>query len=171
MAFPFLIAHRHLWVTAVLALLCIGLASSCKEAPSSLESSKEAELRSGPPTLHPTISNSSLTRDYQNARLAFVLKFQNQSAETVYLVPPFLKLTTPSNEEIPLFLLPSAKVPQVSAGQSVEMPLKFWLEEKHLQSSLTLHLGEEKIVIKSDKPLDLSSLENAESKELKSIDW
>lgn len=171
MPFSALRLSRRCFLVASAALCAVSLIS-CQPAPESPTTPPAPAITAGTPTLHSTISKSVLTRDYGNARLSFVLEYTNTSDETVYLSPPFLQLLTPSGDLVAPLLLPSEKVQEIRSGKTGVVQLRYWLDPKHFDQALILHLGEtQQIEIKSAQAFDLKQLENGKEHELKSVNW
>lgn len=120
------------------------------------------ESTSGDPAL--VIHRCTLERDFGNARLDIELRYRNASPRPLILQPPDVKLLTGDGKEVPLYILPVEKPPQIAAQTTQSVRLRYWLEASHLNSSLTLDVRGTKAEVKSDAPLDLSKLESRKPK-------
>jgi hypothetical protein len=110
------------------------------------------------------IHRCTLERDFGNARLDIELRYRNASPRPLILQPPDVKLTTGDGKEVPPYILPVEKPPQIAAQTTQSVRLRYWLEASHLNSSLTLDVRGAKAEVKSDTPLDLTKLESKKSK-------
>lgn len=119
------------------------------------EASQEASIK---------INRTSLERDYSNARLDIELRYRNASPRPLILQAPDVRLLTGDGKEVPPFILPTEKVPQIPAQTAQDVRLRYWLEKGHLESALTLEIRGEKVEVKTTEPLDIESLENRTAK-------
>lgn len=110
------------------------------------------------------IHRCTLERDFGNARLDIELRYRNASPRPLILQPPDVKLTTGDGKEVPPYILPVEKPPQIAAQTTQSVRLRYWLEASHLNSSLTLDVRGAKAEVKSATPLDLSKLESKKPK-------
>jgi hypothetical protein len=110
------------------------------------------------------IHRTTLERDFGNARLDVELRYRNANPRTFILQPPDVRLVTGAGKEVPPFILPMEKPPQVPPSTAQDVRLRYWLEKADLQGPLTLDIRGEKAAVKGDTPLDLDSLENAKPK-------
>lgn len=106
------------------------------------------------------IHRCTLERDYGNARLDIELRYRNASPRPLVLQPPDVKLMTGDGREVPPFILPVEKPPQIAAQMTQSVRLRYWLESGHLSGPLTLEVRGEKAEVKSDSALDLTKIEN-----------
>lgn len=116
-----------------------------------------------------TIHRCTLERDYGNARLDIELRYRNASPRTLILQPPDVRLLTADGKEVPSFILPVEKPPQVPAQTAQDIRLRFWLDQTQLQSSLKLDIRGQTAEVKSATPLDLEKLENHRPKTWKGL--
>ena len=121
---------------------------------------------SAAPTSEPaiTIHRCSLERDYGNARLDIELRYRNASPRALILQPPDVRLLTADGKEVPIFILPVEKPPQVAAQMAQDIRLRYWLDKAQLQGSLTLDIRGQTAEVKTAAPLDLEKIENHKPK-------
>ncbi len=110
------------------------------------------------------IHRCTLERDYGNARLDLELRYRNASPRPLVLQPPDVRLLTSSGTEVPPYILPTEPPPQVPARTAQSVRLRFWLEEKHLQSGLALDIRGSRAEVKAGAPLNLKDLPNQQPK-------
>jgi len=110
------------------------------------------------------IHRCTLERDYGNARLDIELRYRNTSPRPLSLQPPDVRLLTADGKEVPPFILPVEKPPQIAAQTAQDVRLRYWLDKSHLQGPLTLEIRGEKAEVKSAAPVDLDKLENGKPK-------
>ena len=123
-----------------------------------------------------TIRYATLKRDYGNALLT--LHLHPSTTEQLDKGNHF-SLVTDSGEKIAVFALPSRSTekentpsrPIVSASPDPHNTISFWLEERHLGSSLRLQSKQSTLMIKTEAPFELTSLDNAEILRLHSTHW
>jgi hypothetical protein len=127
--------------------------------PEAIEMS-ETEAMSGMLVIH----RCTLERDYGNARLDIELRYRNASPRPLILQPPDVRLLTSQGKEVPPYILPTELPPQVPARTAKSVRLRFWLEETHLQSGLTLAIRGNRAEVKAETPLSLKELPNQQSK-------
>lgn len=120
---------------------------------------ESAESTSTEPAL--VIHRCTLERDYGNARLDIELRYRNASPRPFLLQPPDVKLMTGHGKEVPPFILPMERPPQIAAETTQSVRLRYWLESDHLHGQLMLELRGEKAEVKSSTALDLTKIENA----------
>ncbi len=120
------------------------------------------ESTSSDPVL--VIHRCTLERDFGNARLDIELRYRNASPRPLILQPPDVKLATGDGKEVPPYILPVEKPPQIAAQTTQSVRLRYWLEASHLNGSLTLDVRGAKAEVKTAEPLDLSKLENSKPK-------
>ncbi len=106
------------------------------------------------------IHRCTLERDYGNARLDIELRYRNASPRPLVLQPPDVKLMTGDGREVPPFILPVEKPPQIAAQTTQSVRLRYWLESAHLSGPLTLEVRGERAEVKSASALDLAKIEN-----------
>ncbi|MES2595425.1 MAG: hypothetical protein V4662_08825 [Verrucomicrobiota bacterium] len=111
-----------------------------------------------------TIHRCTLERDFGNARLDIELRYRNTSPRDLVLQPPDVKLLTGDGKEVPPFVLPVEKPPQISAQTVQSVRLRYWLEAAHLNGALTLDIRGSQAEVKSAAPLDLQKLESHKPK-------
>ena len=103
----------------------------------------------------------TLERDHGNARLDLELHVTNATLQPVLLVPPAAKLLTSAGREVPAFILPTERAPELPAQSQASVTLRYWLEEDDLAGALTLEVQGTKLVVKATPPYDLKKLANA----------
>lgn len=128
-----------------------------------------ADAESGEPPLK--IHRCILERDFGNARLDIELRYANRSEEKLVMRPPQVRLVTAKGGEVPPFFLPFDPRPEILAKTTGDARLRYWLEKSHLDGSLTLHIRDQSIAIKSAAPLDLDKLKNREPVTFSGADW
>ena len=106
------------------------------------------------------IHRCTLERDYGNARLDIELRYRNSSPRPLVLQTPDVKLLTHEGREVPPFILPVEKPPQIAPRTTQSVRLRYWLEAVHLKGALNLDIRGTKADVKSDAALDLEKLEN-----------
>jgi len=106
------------------------------------------------------IHRCTLERDFGNARLDIELRYRNAAPRPLVLQPPDVKLLTAEGKEVPPFILPMEKPPQIAAQTAQSVRLRFWLEAAHLKSALTLDVRGSKAEVKGAAALELEKLEN-----------
>lgn len=111
-----------------------------------------------------TIHRCTLERDFGNARLDIELRYRNTYPRDLVLQPPDVKLLTGEGKEVPPFILPVEKPPQIPALTVQSVRLRYWLDAAHLKGALSLDIRGSKAEVKSAAPLDLEKLENAKPK-------
>lgn len=111
-----------------------------------------------------TIYRCTLERDYGNARLDIELRYRNASPRALILHPPDVRLLTGDGKEVPVFILPIEKPPQIAAQTAQDVRLRFWLEKPHLQGPLTLSIRGQTAEVKTAAPLDFDALEQKKPK-------
>jgi hypothetical protein len=112
-----------------------------------------------------------LERDYGNARLDIELRIRNDSAEKLVMQSPRVRLLTGKGREVASFFLPFDPVPEVAAGSSQDVQLRYWLEAADVQESLSLEVDGKTVPVKSAQPFDLNALKNAEKKVIEAGGW
>ena len=111
-----------------------------------------------------TIHRTTLERDYGNARLDIELRYRNASPRTLMLQPPDVRLLAAEGQEVPLFILPMEKPPQIAPQTAQDVRLRYWLDRKHLQGPLTLDIRGATAEVKGAGAFDLEKLENKKPK-------
>lgn len=111
-----------------------------------------------------TIHRCTLERDFGNARLDIELRYRNTSPRDLVLQPPDVKLLTADGKEVPPFVLPVEKPPQIAAQTVQSVRLRYWLDSAHLGGALTMDIRGSKAEVKSAAPLDLQKLESQKPK-------
>lgn len=117
------------------------------------------------------IHRCTLERDYGNARLDIELRYRNDSPRPLTLQPPDARLMTESGVEVPPFILPIEPPPSIAAESTGDVRLRYWLEEQHLEGTLSLVIRDTSVEVKSGLPLKLDRLENAKPRSWTSMDW
>lgn len=157
-------------------LLAVAAAVVLVLKPRSTLDDWEVDTSAGPETV-PTRSlhllGAMLERDYGNARLDLDVRVANRGLHPLLLTPPQVRLLAggDAEREVPPFLLPAERPPEVSPGATSEVRLRYWLEADDLKGALWLQLGEEKIRVKSDSAFDLEQLENRKPVRLGGLEW
>ena len=149
----------------VLPLLAISLLlGGCNDGDHQSVSTSQ----SGNTKLH----SSTLTRDYQNARLVLELSISNTSSQAQRLAPPFIRLLDGKGTEIPPFFLAFSQPPTLAAGASATHELSFWLDERHLAGELWLVTAEQdRLPVKDAAPFELDLIDNQASRHFKGPQW
>jgi len=106
------------------------------------------------------IHRCTLERDFGNARLDIELRYRNASPRTLILQPPDARLLTGNGKEVPPFILPVEKPPQIAAQTTQDVRLRYWLEKDHLHGALTLDIRGQTAEVKTAETLELEKLEN-----------
>lgn len=133
--------------------------------------SGEKSLASDAKTDKTKIHRLTLERDYGNARLDIELRLANRSDKRLVIQPPQVKLLTTAGREVPPFFLPFDPVPEIPAGTSQDVRVRYWLEKADLQNGLKLVIGDENIEVKSAAAFDLEKLKNKEPKVFADANW
>lgn len=113
----------------------------------------------------------TVERDYGNARLDIEVRFANRGPKKLVMQPPQVKLLTDAGREVPPFFLPFDPVPEIPAGTTQDVRLRYWLEKADLKSGLKLVIGDERIEVKSETAFDLEKLKNKEPKVFPDANW
>jgi hypothetical protein len=113
----------------------------------------------------------TVERDYGNARLDIELRFANRGEKRLVMQPPQVKLVTDAGREVVPFFLPFDPVPEIPAGSTQDVRLRYWLEKADLQGGLKLVIGDDSIEVKSAAAFDLETLKNKEPRTFASSDW
>jgi hypothetical protein len=157
-----LLKRFEVWVLILLAAgagLWVALDQPAQEGdPRPLEEEQTSEE----PAL--VIHRCTLERDYGNARLDIELRYRNSSPRPLVLQPPDVKLLTRDGREVPPFILPVEKPPQIAPRTAQSVRLRYWLEAAHLKGGLSLDIRGSRADVKSDAALDLEKLENRKSR-------
>ena len=133
----------------------------------SSQNSVTDELEPGANKLH----RCTVERDYGNARLDIELRFANRGAKKLVMQPPQVKLVTDAGREIPPFFLALDPMPEIPAGTTQDVRLRYWLEKADLQGGLKLVIGDEHIEVKTAAAFDLEKLKNKEPKVFPGSNW
>jgi hypothetical protein len=120
-------------------------------APAGLDAAADPALR---------LIRCTLERDHGNARLDLELRYRNDAARPLFLAAPDVRLLTPQGAEVPAFVLPTEKPPQIPARSTQDARLRFWLDKSHLQDALELEIRGAHTPVKGTAPFDLGTLEN-----------
>ena len=113
----------------------------------------------------------TVERDYGNARLDIELRFANRGAKKLVMQPPQVKLLTDAGREVVPFFLPFDPVPEIPAGSTQDVRLRYWMEKADLQGGLKLVIGNDSIEVKAAAAFDLEKLKNKEPRTFASSDW
>ena len=113
----------------------------------------------------------TVERDYGNARLDIELRFANRGEKKLVMQPPQVKLVTDAGREVVPFFLPFDPVPEIPAGTTQDVRLRYWLEKADLQGGLKLVIGDDSIEVKSAAAFDLEKLKNKEPRTFAASDW
>ncbi len=111
-----------------------------------------------------TVLECALERDFGNARLDLRVRLTNRQSRRLLLTPPAVRLMDGAGSDIPAFILPVEKPPELAPQTEATAMLRFWLEKSHLQGPLTLEVNGERATVKGPVPLDLEKIENAKSR-------
>jgi len=160
----------ELW--ALLALVVAGLAwvflsgrgNGDEEATGGAPPASEAQ---DPLRLHRCV----LKRDHGNARLDVELRVRNDGGDTLVMQPPKVRLLGPNGREVPEFFLPFEPRPEVAAGSSQDVQLRYWLESSDLKGALNLDVEGKSLAIKGASPFDLNSVPEGEEKVVQPGGW
>jgi hypothetical protein len=106
------------------------------------------------------IHRCTLERDFGNARLDIELRYRNAGPRPLVLQPPDVKLLTEDGKEVPPFILPTEKPPQIAPQTAQSVRLRYWLEAAHLKNTLTLDVRGSKAEVKGAASLELEKIEN-----------
>ncbi len=112
-----------------------------------------------------------LERDYGNGRLELEVRVRNDSPSKLTLQPPQVKLVSGSGREVQPFFLPFEPQPEVAASATQDVQLRYWLDKKDLEGSLTLTVGGASIEVKGARPFDLETLKTKEQKVFRAGEW
>lgn len=112
-----------------------------------------------------------LKRDHGNARLDIDLRVRNDRPETLVMQPPKVRLLTADGRDIPEFFLPIEPRPEVPAGSSQDVQLRYWLQAADLEGTLTLEVDGNSLTIKGAGSFDLKSMENGVEKVIQPEGW
>lgn len=148
----------------LLLLLAVGVAAWVLTSKPSADGDAEPITETTAPEPAITIHRTTLERDYGNARLDIELRYRNTSPRTFVLQPPDVKLLTAKGEEVPLFILPVEKPPQIGPSTAQDVRLRYWLEKKHLAGALTLDIRGQTAEVKAAGAFELEKLENKKPK-------
>lgn len=113
----------------------------------------------------------TVERDFGNARLDIEVRLANRTEKKLVLQPPQVKLVTDAGREVPPFFLPFNSAPEIPAGSTQDVRLRYWLEKADLAGGLKLVIGDESIEVKSAAASDLEKLENKKPKVFKDSNW
>jgi len=149
----------------VLSILVISaLLSGCDKS--------DRQVATTTPSGNAELRNSTLTRDYQNARLVLDLSVRNTTLQPRRLAPPFIRLLDANDAEIPPFFLAFSQPPTLAPGTSETHELAFWLDESHLAGEIWLVVGEEDpLPVKDADPFELDLIDNQASRHFKGPHW
>ncbi len=78
---------------------------------------------------------------------------------------------TAAGKEVAPFFLPFEPQPEIAAGGSQDVRLRYWLEKSDLQGALILEVQSEKLDVKSAAPFDLEKLKNKEPRSFTDTHW
>src|SRR4051812_28079796 len=112
-----------------------------------------------------------LKRDYGNARLDVELRVQNHTSKKLVMRSPEVKLLTEKGREVPSYFLPFDPVPEVPAGSTQDVQLRYWAEAADFGGALTLEVNGRSLPVKSARPFDLAAMKNEEEKVIEPGKW
>ncbi len=158
-----LLKRVEIWI--LLAVVAAGLAwvflsSGSEEGEESGSSAAAVAAGQVPLKLH----RSTLKRDYGNARLDLEVRVRNDGGQTLVMESPQVKLVTGTGREVPSFFLITNPPPEIPAKTTQDVQLRYWLETKDLEGTLTLEVEGKKAEVKGGGKFDLESLKNGEEK-------
>jgi hypothetical protein len=162
---------RPLWTRIEVWLLLLTAAVACWWAlrePTDGYASLASAQEESPALL---LQRATLTRDFGNARLDLEFRYRNDSPRPLFLQPPDVRLLTADESEVPPFILPSERPPQIAPHSSSDARLRFWLEKDHLNSSLHLDIRGQRLLVKAAEAFDLEKLANTQPTIFKSPQW
>ena len=131
----------------------------------------DPQVQAGGESAENRVQRCTLERDHGNARLDLEFRFQNQKPRKLTLQPPQVRLMTAAGKEVAPFFLPFEPQPEIAAGGSQDVRLRYWLEKSDLQGALTLDVQGEKLDVKSAAPFDLEKLKNKEPRTFVDTHW
>lgn len=160
----------EVWLLLVLAVVSMivvfkpwtALRKAPPAAPPPSETASDAPLQ---------VRTATIVRDYGNARLDVDVRIVNHHAKKLQLHSPVVKLMAGKDHEVPEFILPVEPVPEVPPKATADVRLRYWLERSDLVGSLALVFDGESVTLKSDRPFDLTQLENAKPRVMKAEEW
>jgi hypothetical protein len=112
-----------------------------------------------------------LKRDSGAARLDLELRVRNSAAEKLVLQAPVARLLSATGREIAGFYLPFEPQPEVAAGSTQDVLVRYWLEAADLQGALRFELNGRSIEVKGARPFDLNSMNDLEEKTFNAGEW
>jgi hypothetical protein len=131
----------------------------------------DPQVKVGGESAENRVQRCTLERDHGNARLDLEFRFQNQKTRKLTLQPPQVRLMTAAGKEVAPFFLPFEPQPEIAAGGSQDVRLRYWLEKSDLQGALILEVQSEKLDVKSAAPFDLEKLKNKEPRSFTDTHW
>ncbi len=163
----------EVWVLLLLTAAAIVFVLQPGAEPEGWEESHPAAGSGQEREITLSLRGATLERDYGNARLDLDVRVVNKSPHPVLLTPPRARLLAGAEggREVPPFFLPAEQPPEVGAGGTSEVQLRYWLEAADLQGPLWLEVDEERLEVKSAAPFELESLENRKAVTLLGVDW
>ena len=117
-----------------------------------------------------TMLGGALERDYGNARLDLEVRVRNEGVHPLVMKAPKVRLMA-GEREVPAFVLPAERLPEVAAKTTSEVTLRYWLERDDAKGSLVLDVEGEKVSVKSAKAFDLTTLENGKPRAVRGVEW
>jgi hypothetical protein len=164
-----LLKRLEVWILLALAA---GTAAFVLLQDKSDDKALISDAHAAPPQTQTALLGCTLERDYGNARLDLEVRMTNRHDQKLLLIKPAVRLLDGKNEDIPPFILPVERPPELAPHTEATAKLRFWLEQAQLNGALTLELDGERLVVKTAKPLDLSKLKNAQPKKFAAgQDW
>ncbi len=112
-----------------------------------------------------------LKRDSGFAQLDIELRVRNAAAEKLVLQPPTATLRSATGREIQGFYLPFEPQPEVAAGSTQDVQVRYWVEAADLEGALRLEVDGRIVEVKSAKSFDLSAMKNGEARTFNAGEW
>ena len=165
--------HKRIELWLMLALVIAGLffvfghRSSDEEKAGFSDNVVTSEKEAAPLKIHRCV----IERDRNNARFDIEVQVRNDGAQKLVLQSPQARLLNAKGREIAAFFLPFDAPPEVPPNSTQDVQLRYWLDAVDLQGALTLEVNGKSVAVKNAKPLDLSTLKNAEKKTVTGLDW
>lgn len=130
-----------------------------------------SDIQPAKPEARLTVRQCTLERDFGNARLDIEARLTNRRAQKLLLVAPAVRLVNSAGKNVPDFILPAERPPEIPPNSEAQVVLRFWLEQADLNGKLTLEVDGEKVEVKTGQPFDLNKLKNAEARVMRGLDW
>lgn len=109
-------------------------------------------------------------READHLLLKITTQFKNQGTEAVMMTAKSLTLLA-GGESVPPLERPFPESVTVAPGQSGSGVFDFWLNGKHLASSLELKFGTDKVILKSAGNFSIEELPDGQLAILSVADW